>query len=350
MRRALQILACCFAYPLIVSSKADPDYNASLPLRPRNVTTWLNDSEIYLWVGSYYNGTTKVEFTPEIGRDVNTSVCQNLQNQTFTANYESFIAITERGPYNVGVNPVNILLALWDLGTNLSSLETDSDLSWLSPSLKWYLESSPWVTSATSNSINSDAPITSGNWTTPYYFIDDEFNLTSSYDIKHAPYNLTGTLTARDYTFSSLDMDLAPCDTSFKSQYYMNLITFGSLEEAGWNWTYPAVELQFDSHTVNFTLDGYAYGAAIRKNPWEQGWEDGDVQGRFKVSFSGVIDPYHSDILVNTSSTPSWLRTVGFGNNSMNIGYGSEGLLSFYPSLWGATLICFIVSLGLSYF
>ncbi|KAJ5407708.1 hypothetical protein N7509_001591 [Penicillium cosmopolitanum] len=145
-------------------------------------------------------------------------------------------------------------------------------------------------------------------------------------------------------------MDLAPCDASFKGQYDMELINFNSLEEAGWNWTYPAVELQFDSRTANLTLEGYAYGVSLQKNPREQTREDYDVQGRFKVSFSGVIDPYHSDILVNTSSTPSWLRTVGFGNNSMNIGYGSEGLLSFYPSLWGATLICFIVSLGLSYF
>lgn len=41
------------------------------------------------------------------------------------------------------------------------------------------------------------------------------------------------------------------------------------------------------------------------------------------MRFQGVIDPYHSDVLVNDSATTRWLPTVGYGNNSTNIGYES---------------------------
>lgn len=74
------------------------------------------------------------------------------------------------------------------------------------------------------------------------------------------------------------------------------------------------------------------------------------LQGKIKISYFGVIDLYHSDILVNTSATPTWLRTVGFGNNSMNIGYDNGGALGWLLSiLLETTAISGVISLTLMY-
>lgn len=51
-------------------------------------------------------------------------------------------------------------------------------------------------------------------------------------------------------------------------------------------------------------------------------------EGEFKLSFAGVIDRYHSDVLKNDTDTPTWIRTVGFNNNSVNIGFSEAGRLS----------------------
>lgn len=148
----------------------------------------------------------------------------------------------------------------------------------------------------------------------------------------------------------SFDMNLKSCDSSTESsQNRMTLVDRDYSNNAGWNWTYPAVEIQFDSQTANFTLSGYAAAIPYYINRADSLKSLGpdEVQGTIKVSFSGVIDSYHSDILVNTSSTPTWQRTVGFGNNSMNIGYDS-GSFGFPRALyWEAATICSVVSLAL---
>ncbi|KAJ6160295.1 hypothetical protein N7470_003691 [Penicillium chermesinum] len=231
-------------------AKADSAYNASLPFRPSNVTGL---SDIYLWVGSYYNATTKIEFTPEIGHSTNQSACANLRGQSFTAEFESFLAITERGPYNLGSNPVNTLLTLWNSDANISSLSNSSDFPWESPSLRWYIESSPWVDFASNSSTESDA--------TTGYFVKDIFNLTLRPRNKEPPYNVEGTIKDADLMINSFDMDLKACDTSTESgQNRMTLVDRDYTNNAGWNWTYPVVNIQFDSETANFTLVGYAAG------------------------------------------------------------------------------------------
>lgn len=74
-----------------------------------------------------------------------------------------------------------------------------------------------------------------------------------------------------------------------------------------------------------------------------------EVQGKIKILFFGVTDPYHPDALVNTSTTPTWLRTVGFGNNSMNIGYNSGAPDWSHLSNWGAATFCSMISLAWIY-
>lgn len=149
-------------------------------------------------------------------------------------------------------------------------------------------------------------------------------------------------------------MDLKSCNTSIESsQNHISLIDRDWYNNAGWNWTYPSVDLQFDSQTANFTVNGYAAAFPYRVS-YTEGGENrqlgpDEVQGKIKISFFGVVDPYHSDTLINTSTTPTWLRTVGFENNSMNIGYGSGALGWPRPSQWETTVICSVISLTLMY-
>lgn len=93
------------------------------------------------------------------------------------------------------------------------------------------------------------------------------------------------------------------------------------------------MNLVFDSTTANFTVNGYfeavSYMLANSSNdPLSE--ETGPVgfEGEFKLSFAGVIDRYHSNVLKNDTDTPTWIRTVRFNNNSMNIGYSEAGRLS----------------------
>jgi hypothetical protein len=148
----------------------------------------------------------------------------------------------------------------------------------------------------------------------------------------------------------TFDMDLKPCNSSFESgQSYTLLIDrdYG-LNTAGWKWKYPKVDIQFDSQTANLTVDGYAAAFPYRNTITGYGQNNlvnsDEVQGKIKISFFGAIDPYHSDTLVNTSTIPTWLRTVGFGNNSMNIGHNSGAPGRSRLSNWGTATVFAIIS------
>lgn len=95
---------------------------------------------------------------------------------------------------------------------------------------------------------------------------------------------------------------------------------------------------EFDAHTANFTLDGTflaspfmrlnhsSYLIETGKGGEAAGIANNDaVQGAIQIRFRGVLDKYNSDILDVNSSSPAWLRTVGFGNNSLNIGDSLNG-------------------------
>lgn len=101
----------------------------------------------------YFNATAQIELIPVVGwKTLNDSLCPSLRGKTFTASFPSVLAITERGPYNVGTNPVNMYLTFWDPGFNFSTLGGSfpagitgiGDLMYTSnPSLAGTLESSP---------------------------------------------------------------------------------------------------------------------------------------------------------------------------------------------------------------
>lgn len=102
--------------------------------------------------------------------------------------------------------------------------------------------------------------------------------------------------------------------------------TFDAWHDAiGTNWTDPVINLQFDGQTANLTMKGYFNAIS---EYWDQViYQEGSVHfaGEFTMTFEGVIDLYHSDVLRNDTATPTWLRTVGYQNNSLNIGYTTSG-------------------------
>lgn len=122
---------------------------------------------------------------------------------------------------------------------------------------------------------------------------------------------------------------------------FMEINSGGYWTIEGWdNFTLPDMTVLFDDKTANLTLNGdfYAY-------PWpenhdvssvNQVWDlSGAVQGSIQIRFKGILDTYHSDILEMKGTIPTWQRTVGFGNNSQNVGYGvsSSAERSYHFSL-----------------
>ncbi|KAJ5611605.1 hypothetical protein N7528_008710 [Penicillium herquei] len=90
----------------------------------------------------------------------------------------------------------------------------------------------------------------------------------------------------------------------------------------GTNFTNPVVDLQFDSMTANMTIKGYFFGVVQSEIGSDlESWYGNVFAGTFVLSFLGVIDSYHSDILKNDTATPTWIPTVGYNNNSLNVGY-----------------------------
>lgn len=142
-----------------------------------------------------------------------------------------------------------------------------------------------------------------------------------------APYNLSSSLIPPQGP-QILYPNMTSCNTTIdRSEWEANVITEPWWDNVDWNWTYPVLGLQFDNLTANLTLDGYftAYPYMLSNVSIDNTTLEIDdfntVQGKFKIRFLGVIDNYHSDVLVEDSPTPNWLRSVGFRNNSLNIGY-----------------------------
>ncbi|KAJ5652888.1 hypothetical protein N7507_010314 [Penicillium longicatenatum] len=162
------------------------------------------------------------------------------------------------------------------------------------------------------------SPIYSYNSSSPKAEVD--FNITLQ-DTQSAPYNLSSILT--DYAGSSSVMfNIKGCNSTETTRWAGHFISLGIEDDnIGYNWTYPnpVLDLQFDGQTANLTVEGYFEGIPLGKYDFNE--DDLFVPGKAKLSFSGVIDTYHSDVLVNDSATPSWERSIGFGNDSANVGY-----------------------------
>ncbi|KAJ5715507.1 uncharacterized protein N7483_012688 [Penicillium malachiteum] len=277
------------------------DYDSQLNFRPESVSGL---GDIYHWVGSYYNATALVEYTPYSGVAASANdtpyTCPNIRDKKYSFSFDSILGITETSEYNVGSNPVNLFFMGWpeDTAFNISAPIDDMAVN------EWSFFSSEPV--YTYNSTTSKA--------------QTNFNLTLQ-DTENAPYNLSSKLTQYYGSESGISLNMTGCNSSETTRWSGYLIVDSIMKMDGYNWTYPnpSLDLQFDSNMANLTIEGYFEGTPIGNEDFN---EDGlFVPGNIKISFLGVIDTYHSDVLVNDSSTPSWERSVGFNNNSANIGY-----------------------------
>ncbi|KAJ5119340.1 hypothetical protein N7448_010009 [Penicillium atrosanguineum] len=315
----------------------DTNYDPSLTFRPTNVT----ENGLYHWTGSYYNGTTTLEFIPFGGLssdDTDDEVwqsCPKLRGTTIDTVYETRLAITESDEYNLGNNPINTYLTTWEPNFNFSSLpatETMADMP-----LKWGLLSS-----------------------NPMYYFDnllyvkDNFNYTLA-ETKSAPYNLSSTL-SKYYGDGLLNFNMTSCDGKSDVAWDGALINKSWWANVGNNHSYPdpVLNLQFDGNTANLTIEGYFDATPKPTGNNTFNTVDIEARGKVKITFLGTIDSYHSDVLVNDTSKPTWKRTVGFNNNTLNVGYnGSSTSTNGAPSqqlgTWGIALGSALISLVVFY-
>lgn len=158
-------------------------------------------------------------------------------------------------------------------------------------------------------------------------FLPDGLNYTLA-PTKHAPFNLTAKVTDNisgpgsepsGDRLGNFEVTLPSCKPGENDQFLITIISNEWPGIDGWKWKDPLVNLHFDSETANVTLSGYY--AADSSNS-DSGSDN--TRGQITISFLGFIDAYHSDTLVNNSASPTWIRTVGFGNNSLNIGYSNH--------------------------
>jgi hypothetical protein len=171
--------------------------------------------------------------------------------------------------------------------------------------------------------------------------VRDDFNISTTKSL--GSFALAGTLKEDGSVgYASQNFDPIWMPTCNSSYYYGNY-TLSISQQPGDEWwstqgwtdfTLPSMNATFNEKTANFTLEGKfaAYPYLRANDTGYSGTPDGgeisigdSVQGTIRFTFRGNLDIYHSDVLDMNTTTPTWLRTVGFGNNSMNVGYTSGG-------------------------
>ncbi|QPC74604.1 hypothetical protein HYE68_005356 [Fusarium pseudograminearum] len=300
------ILAFLFGFSL-----AQDDYDPSTNYRPRNVTGL---GDFYSWVGSYYNATAIVELEFLFGREFGKPLCPQLENQTYTTKFDVVLSILERGHWNSGDNSVIFLLTLLPQISppfNVSNLTFENMWEWRQLGLSHPIYSASLVDHKSS-----------GPWRPESGSSPDLFNFTTS-QVSGGAYNISGTLYPHrdpggpDY-FGILN-GLPVCDSTKQADGALVTMLRDPEGEALGEFQYPHTSIQFDNKTVNFTLDASFHSTSnVHENSTS---EHITVSGLLRVRFSGVLDAYHSDTLSLKGSKPTWLRTVGFSNDSSNIGY-----------------------------
>ncbi|KAJ5380872.1 Transcription factor [Penicillium cataractarum] len=225
----------------------------------------------------------------------------------------------DRGAYNKGSNSVNVMLNLMPPGYNKSGLDL--------PGIEVYSQPLWWVLQSADPTWQSNENKT----------VNDHFNFTTTKSTDS--FSLAGILDANQGSqgFSPISMP-----TCYSSYYYGNYTLAISDQPAnewwstqGWtDFKLPSMNATFNEKTADFILEGkfVAYPYLRANDTGYIGTADGgeisigdSVQGTIRLTFKGELDTYHSDVLDMNTTTPTWLRTVGFGNNSMNAGYASGG-------------------------
>ncbi|KAL4732029.1 hypothetical protein ACLX1H_001034 [Fusarium chlamydosporum] len=303
------ILYCLLTLGL---AKDDEDYDPASNYRPRNVTGL---GDFYGWVGSYYNATAEVELTVAYQSLIPLNeTCSELKNYTSIVKYDAILSVLERGPWNAGNNSFIFWMTLMPQTSspfNVSSLPTN------------FMEES----SNRSYPILSTDPTPNGYWRPRENAGPAKFNFTTD-QVSDGAYNISSTLRYDESDSASYwgNVTLPTCNTTkLIGDYSLLMMDMRSWDVEDWDgFQYPEVSMQFDDKTANLTVDGAFHATpflranATEMEPPVRGGPA--VIGYMSVRFSGVLDEYHSDTLSLNGSTPSWVRTVGFGNDSSNIG------------------------------
>ncbi|KAJ4111460.1 hypothetical protein NW768_011814 [Fusarium equiseti] len=311
------LLRAIFLFSLITSGIAieeeeeKKEYDPSENLRPTNVTGL---GELYSWVGSYYNATVEAEFILDFtARTDPSEQCEELRNFSTTVKYDAILSVLEHQSWNSGNNS----LQFWVTLTPQASDPTDWKWMHDGRNRSYVFSSLPYDTS-------------------PYgYTGPDYLNFTTT-QISGGSYNITESTEGRQVgTWQNMKMPV--CNrTEYKDEWSVRILPWGNYYTKFTGWTgpveyhYPKISLQFDNKTANLTFAAFWEADAVQQpnfnevveEPWLPTWKNRELVGRVSFNFSGVLDEYHSDVLSLDGPLPAWQRTVGFGNNSANIGYG----------------------------
>ncbi|KAF5967729.1 hypothetical protein FBULB1_11109 [Fusarium bulbicola] len=324
--RIVQLYAVLFCLLTICLAKDDENYDNSTNYRPRNVTGL---GDLYQWVGSYYNATAEVELRPIFGDVWNETIfgpnytdnlCPELKNWTRTVKYDAILSILEKGKWNAGINSVIFWLTLIpksSAGFNVSSLGADFTCASQPGGLQFPLYSVHPSPDGYSRPQEGKGP--------------DIFNFTTT-QTNSGAYNISALLQRNipeSYT-SSLNLTMPVCNaTELSGDYRVGIEEYKSWPAEDWDdFRWPDISVMFDDKTANLTMDAvfsarpYVWPNATTEWSGPQTGSPG-AHGFVQLRVSGVIDAYHSDSLSLDEKTPVWLRTVGFGNDSSNIGYDS---------------------------
>ncbi|KAJ5936541.1 hypothetical protein N7466_002991 [Penicillium verhagenii] len=319
---------------VLVAATEDSNYDPSYNFRPYNVTM----SALYNWVGSYYNGTTRVEFLPYTGLAAsNSSLCPVFRNEIIIKEYPTVLGLTEPSKYNTANDPVNAMITLWPPGFNFSNVPP---IGWIQDisefkSLQWYLWSSTPLYKSTFTMSESPKLLNDFDW--------------SLEKTQEPPFNLSGTVIDDEF-IGEFPLNMTSCNRTGEVPWRLQPIAWNSPFN-GVRYPYPTISLQFDHQSANISFEGYFSGERYYEQEGLRNSGDSILVGKFELTFLGAIDSYHSDVLENDTATPIWLRTVGFQNNSLNVGYalvstGSQLIGSL--SLATLTFIVLEVALFLS--
>lgn len=198
--------------------------------------------------------------------------------------------------------------------------------------------------------------VCSSNLLSPTWRGDDNTTVADNFNVTVAKsqdaFSLAGELNSfvgwGSFDYNNISMPA--CNSS----YYNGDWKVSLLEVPGEDWwstkgwkgfTLPILNVTFDTQTADFALNGdFAANPFLRSNDTDyNGGTAGElgpaIQGTIGFTFKGVLDAYHSDVLNTNTSSPIWLRTVGFGNNTLNIGNSNSAAGQLGPSQWAMTVI-----------
>ncbi|KAJ5494630.1 hypothetical protein N7463_010717 [Penicillium fimorum] len=280
----------------------DPDYNPSSNFRPSNVTG-LN--QLYTWAGSV-SESEEPHHNPEIGFP---------------------LGDTERGTYNSGLNAVNLWSIMFPPNHNLSEVPYGERMFGERDIIMFPVLSSQPIWKPQENTT-----------------VLDNFNMTTA---KHRDsFTLSGIIYNNmlfDDESSSLpfNIDMPGCNTSREYGNWSIRVpqTVGWDNEDWDEFVLPNVTVDFNAHKKIWLW----MGISPRLHTGHDMISHSTIQGPIQIRFKGVLDAYHSDILDVNSTGLTWLRTVGFGNNSLNIADSSNGGCHFRSALWSFLGVPFLV-------